>query len=413
MAKWFNIYNPNEIADRIDKAKSVNKNGKVSFQGFEHYDYTVVLNSMVIMDETVPELEKNRIVNQATFKAAAIGKIDSRSLLAEINKLESEYLKRPEKKFKLVTSISVDRFCTLKPKKVNNCTINFKSSLSSPYLKAISEIFDSARHSIIGDIPKNYKSVIITLNAKSNAEAANKALDSIDLIRGIWNLYENRKHGIRISSGKRKPVNKFILGPLHTLHEPDGKLATKTWWYDPEYVYQVGPFNPSKDLEKIYEFENTVRKLLDKNKYSKEIVSAILRYTRALDLTNWEDAFLRLWSVLEHLTATGPNESYNITIRRAAFIYRGDEYSRQVLTHLKDYRNRTVHAGSENHEIQAYMYQLKRFVESLLEFHLGNKFGFNSLREVSTVLDLPCNRDELCKKREALIYAEKFLGYKK
>lgn len=413
MAKWFNIYNPSEIADRIDKAKSVDKNGKVSFKGFEHYDCAVVLNSMVIMDDTIPEIEKNRIVNQATFKAAAKGKIDSKSLLVEINRLETEYLKRPEKTFKLVTSISVDRFCNLKSKKLNNCTVTFKSSLSLPYLKSISEIFDSARHSIIGDIPKNYKSVIITVNAKSNAEAANKALDSIDLLRGIWNLYENRKHGIRISLGKRKPVNKFILGPLHTLHETDGKLATQTWWYDPEYVYQIDPFNPSKDLEKIYKFEKTVRKLLNRNKYSKDIVSSILRYTRALDLANWEDAFLRLWSVLEHLTATGPNDSYSITIKRAAFIYGGDEYARQVLTHLKDYRNRAVHVGSENHEIQAYMYQLKGFVESLLEFHLGNTFGFNSLKEVSTILGLPCSRDELCKKRETLMYAEKFLGYKK
>ena len=156
-----------------------------------------------------------------------------------------------------------------------------------------------------------------------------------------------------------------------------------------------------------------IRKLLKRINYPNDIISAILRYTRALDLTNWEDAFLRLWSVLEHLTATGPNDNYALTIRRAAFIYGGDEYARQVLTHLKDYRNRAVHAGSENHEIQAFMYQLKRFVESLLEFHLGNKFGFTSLKEVATILDLPCSRDELCKKKEALMYAEKFLGYKK
>ena len=150
-------------------------------------------------------------MNQATFKAAAKGKIDSRSLLAEINKLESEYLKRPEKQFKLVTSISVDRFCKLKTKKVNDCTINFKSSLSAPYLKAISEIYHSARHSITGDLPNNYKTVIITLKAKSIAEAANKALDSLDQITGISNLYENSKHGIRISAGKMNDGWKKIL----------------------------------------------------------------------------------------------------------------------------------------------------------------------------------------------------------
>ncbi|MDZ7762520.1 MAG: hypothetical protein U5L00_20010 [Desulfovermiculus sp.] len=70
------------------------------------------------MDETIPQIEKNRIINQATFKAAVKGKVVSQSLLAEINRLKSEYLKRPKKKFKLVTSISVDRFCKLKTKKL-------------------------------------------------------------------------------------------------------------------------------------------------------------------------------------------------------------------------------------------------------------------------------------------------------
>ena len=296
---------------------------------------------------------------------------------------------------------------------MGDCTITFKPYLTTPYVKAISDIFDSAKYSIVGEIPKNYKNVIVTLSAKSHAEAANRALDSIDLLRGIWNFYENRGHGIRISSGKRKPVNKFILGALHTLHEPNGNLATNTWWFDPEYVYQIDPYNPSRDLERIYKFQKTGRKLLRKSRYSQDIVSAILRYTRALDLTNWEDAFLRLWGVLEHLTGTGPDDSHKVTTRRAAFIFGGEEYSRQVLIHLRDYRNRAVHAGSENHEIEAYMYQLKRFVESLLEFHLGSKFGFKNLKEVSTVLDLPCSREELCQKHNALKYAQKFLGYQK
>ena len=164
---------------------------------------------------------------------------------------------------------------------------------------------------------------------------------------------------------------------------------------------------------KIYTFENKVRKLLAKSKYSEEIIPAILRYTRALDLINWEDAFLRLWSVLEHLTATSPKDTYKKTIHRAAFIFGGNEWFRQVLNHLRDYRNRAVHAGSENHEIETYMYQLKRFVEALLEFHLFNKFNFKNLKDVSTFLDQPFDRIVLHKKRVALLNAEKYLGYKR
>jgi len=412
MADWISDYNPHQVAEGFEKAKNVDKNGKVTFQAFTHYDYVVVLNSMVSLNKEIPLLEKKRIINQATFQAGAKGKITAETLLSEIRNLESKYLRRPLQRYNLVTSISVNRLCKLKRKKVYGCTISFCPFLPKVYREGISKIIEHARHSITGGVPTDYMYVKVSVSAKSYDEAANKALDALDLIRGIWNFFENRKQGMRISSGKRNPVNKYILGPLHTLHKPDGKLATENWWYDLEYVYQIRPYDPSRVIVKLYKFESSVRKLIQKSKYSSDIDTAILRYTRALDLTNWEDAFLRLWSVLEHLTGASPNDSHKVTIRRAAFVFGGKEYSRQVLTHLKDYRNRAVHSGSENHDIEAYMYQLKRFVEALIGFHLRNKYGFKSLADASRVLGLPCDRQELRKKRKDLAYAERFLGYK-
>ena len=412
MAKWISDYNPHEVAEALEKAKNVDKNGKVTFQGFAHYDYAVVLNSMVSLNKEIPLLEKERIINQATFQAGAKGKITAEKLLSEIKNLESEYLRRPLQRYNLVTSISVNRFCKLKRTKIYGCTISFCPSLPKVYREGISKITHHARHSIAGEIPTNYMYVKVSVSARSHAEAANKALDALDLIRGIWNFFENRKQSMRISSGKRSPVNKYILGPLHTLHKPDGKLATERWWYDPEYVCQITLHDPSRAIEKLYKFESSVRKLIQKSRYASDLNRAILRYTRALDLTNWEDAFLRLWGVLEHVTGTSPNDSHRVTVRRAAFVFGGEKYARQVLTHLKDYRNRAVHSGSENQDIEAYVYQLKRFVEGLMKFHLGNKYGFKSLADASRVLDLPCDRQELRKKRKTLAYAERFLGYK-
>lgn len=412
MADWKSDYNPHEVAKALEKAKSVDKNGKVRFQGFAYYDYAVVLNSMVSLNKEIPLLEKRRVISKAISQAGAKGKITTERLLSEIRNLESKYLRRPLQRYNLVTSISVNRLCNLKRKKVCGCTISFCPFLPKIYGEGISKIIQHARHSITGEVPTNYMYVKVSVSAKSYDEAANKALDALDLIRGIWNFFENRKHGMRISSGKRNPVNKYILGPLHTLHKPNGKLATESWWYDLEYVYQIRPYDPSRVIGKLYKFESSVRKLIQKSKYSSDIDTAILRYTRALDLTNWEDAFLRLWSVLEHLTGTSPSDKYKVTVRRAAFVFGGEKYARQVLTHLRDYRNRAVHSGSENHDIGAYMYQLKRFVEALMEFHLGNKYGFKSLADASRVLDLPCDRQELRKKRKTLAYAERFLGYK-
>ncbi|GAH63122.1 unnamed protein product, partial [marine sediment metagenome] len=263
-------------------------------------------------------------------QAGAKGKITAERLLSEIRNLESKYLRRPLQRYNLVTSISVNRVCKLKRKKVYGCTISFCSFLPKVYDEAISEIIEHVRYSIAGKIRTNYMYVKVSVSAKSHDEAANKALDALDLIRGIWNFFENRKQGIRISSGKRYPVNKYILGPLHTLHKPDGKLATENWWYNLEYVYQIRPYDPSRVIGKLYKFESSVRKLIQKSKYSSEIDTAILRYTRALDLTNWEDAFLRLWSVLEYLTGMNRNDRYEVIVKRAAFVFGGEKYARQV-----------------------------------------------------------------------------------
>jgi hypothetical protein len=244
-------------------------------------------------------------------------------------------------------------------------------------------------------------------------QSGNKALDTIDLIRGIWNLWENRKHWIGLSSGKRYPINKFVLGPLHTLHNPNGKLATKSWWYDPEYVHPPRLlYNQPRKLANLYQFESSVRKYLRKSNYSSVLELALILYTRALDLTNWEDSFLRLWIVLENLTRTSPKDNYAVTVRRASFIFGGEEYSRQVLKSLKDYRNQVVHAESESVDIEGYIYQLKRHVEALLEFLIRNKYGFKNLNDAMKLFDLPCDIQALRERSNLIRSAKQFLGHR-
>jgi len=107
MASWVNGYNPNSITDRIEQTKIISSNRKVSFRGFEHSQYVVLLNSMVNLDQQVPEVEKRRIINQSTFIAGAKGIITSKSILNEITKLERAYLLMPEQRFQLHTEISI------------------------------------------------------------------------------------------------------------------------------------------------------------------------------------------------------------------------------------------------------------------------------------------------------------------
>jgi hypothetical protein len=52
---------------------------------------------------------------------------------------------------------------------------------------------------------------------------------------------------------------------------------------------------------------------------------------------------------------------------------------------------------------------LKRFVDALLLFHLGNRLGFGSRHEVAGFMDLPPNKSELNLKIRRLQQARRFI----
>jgi hypothetical protein len=62
---------------------------------------------------------------------------------------------------------------------------------------------------------------------------------------------------------------------------------------------------------------------------------------------------------------------------------------RHVLETLQRRRNETVHAGRESKANLAPIFQLKRYVEDLLLFHLRNRLGFTSIAKAAALLDLP------------------------
>ena len=217
----------------------------------------------------------------------------------------------------------------------------------------------------------------------------------------------NLKTFSRSSSGKRKSINEICLGPIHTLHKPNGELATKNWWYDTNYIAPVRIHNRLKELPDFLEFFYNYRRLLRTSRYSEDLKLALLRYSEALDLINWEDSYLKLWRVLEQLTNTGKS-GYNITIKRASFLFKDKEYTRNILNHLRDYRNRSVHSDSFNNDIEVLLFQLKRFVEILINFHVYNPLRFKSICEFADFMDLPDSIEILQKRIKLLRLAEKF-----
>jgi hypothetical protein len=123
---------------------------------------------------------------------------------------------------------------------------------------------ERAHNYIHGEIPDYYTAARVSVRARSAHEAVEQGLDALDLLRGMWNFVINQRVWFRLHRGASKPFNQILLGPLHTLHEPGGKLAVDSFWYEPDYVGPVDPYDFSQNLRPLIDFEKSARRRLSR-----------------------------------------------------------------------------------------------------------------------------------------------------
>ncbi len=396
------------LAARAECAKANGDSDDFISGGFANSDFSIILGGCIEFHKDLPEFERKRIVRRVSHDSKTSRPITADSLLKQCTILEHEYLALPMKPFRLLTEISISRTIDIPRTNVGQTTVTFNPRTVSGFSER-SRLFNESRGSVGFALPDHYMQVSVLVSARTPYEAAEKALNVIDLVRASWNLSLNRGKAWRLSGGRPSPVNDIRLSPFHTVHDPMGALATQTYWYDPGFSKPAGLYSDKTRFSKLQEFAKNLRTRLTLLPYRSDIESALIRYVRALDSADLNDAFLRLWSLLEYLTDSG-HDPYKVATRRAAFMFQDRERAQLVLTHLTQHRNRFVHAGSDSNEIESLVFLLKRHVDSLLLFHLGNSFGFATRAEAARFMDLPPNRDEIDLRIRRLRSARKFIS---
>ena len=380
------------LAKQLEKHKILDNSGKFTgWEGFEFDDYSTAIESYLIFDNQIPQYERSIIFNKALDSLTKTKMLSAKEILGSVCREENHYLDKPKTDFVLATSISIKYFDELKKANRRNKSIKFRCSIPKRFdqTKPLKE-WESMK---LGELPKSYTSIQISVKARGYHEAYNVAIDELDLLRGIWNLMLNGEVISFFSRNNFEPINRIKLGAFHTLHFPDGKPATNgVFWY--EFDYFKMDTDISRDWGEINRFELGCKKYLLNHLYKSDMEDVIRRYARALDYRDLHISFLELWILLEKLTAT-TNANYEKMVKRVAFLYKEGDLVKQIIQHLRLYRNSNVHTGQRSERISKYVYQLKRYVEELIWFNLRNYFKFANLEEAASLLDLPVDSNIL------------------
>lgn len=404
---WKREFNPQLVAEKFEGIKQVDETGKVSFGGSFFREFEVSLQSGVELTSGLHNCYLCGIISSGISSAGKSGRITPQRLLAGFERAHRKIVKIPVTRFVLASSVSLSNRTALSSRRMNSCSFTF-----SPFLP---KRFDrSAISSKIRQYQKStylldYLNVRVALTARSPFEAGLNGIEAMDLLRSIWNLASNMGRGMRISFGERRRVNSVELGPIHTVHTPDGQLASEVFFYEPFHSHLQRAHDFRQRWSAVTKFERLLRQDLARHSYRDEIEQCLRRYSHALGELQYDTALLKLWGILETLTGTQQKRHSRRQCHRAAFLFKDFDYHRQLISQLRDDRNRFAHLGrSDEDRGEPQMYLLKRYVEQLLVFHLRNKSRFATIDEAASFLDLPRERSRLRAQRKMIDKALRF-----
>lgn len=390
------------ILDSVEKVRTVSPDGGTTFSGFEIYETLPALQSMLDFPSSASDLDKSLLVWRAISSVSV--KLTQDSFLVAINKAFIALTATSLQSYEILTSISLaPDGLPLTGKVCGSAWRLLNADFPHKFIGRQSAIADA-------NIPedttsKSYTKVIVSVKAKSSYQAMTKALRAIDIQRGVWCLIGN----VRMESfgTEWEPINVVRLGGVHTVHLSNGTPAPSPVWFEPGYV-TAQPFRPANVQVFKKNCAFVLRRILA-SRYSERLCEALLRFVRALDERDQNHALIKLWGALEELTCPD-SANYELLTRRCSYCFKDTHYHRQMLEHLREYRNQAVHAGNSGTSAKTHCYQLQYYFFQLFFFHLRNVKVFSSLDEANQFLDLPVDKESLLFRRRIVEKAIRFVS---
>jgi hypothetical protein len=406
-----NKYDLAELTRRLIAARTSEPGQPPAFKYVECENVLSILESGIDFRPEIPEIDRRDIIWGAVIAAAAEKDCGADTVINHLSESEIRYLRKPLAEYILATSLGFRPFHLLRKLQLDDSPIEFSGTLP-PHFEQLPLSERSAEG--VPDSPIGLVTVRIPIKARTYNAAFEHAHYRLDLLRAYWNFWLNSSTTMRSSHGKRRPVNVVLPGPLYTVHKLDGSLVKERFWFEPLKIEDDWVASLERNWKGLQKWQKQIQNRLKRIKYARSLQDLFVRYTRALDLIDYDVAFNKLWAVLEYLTNSVGD--YNKLIKRVLFLYPAQDHKFHslILEHLRDVRNGIVHYDSSRISMETYLFQLKSFVEVVVLFHLRNGSRFSSLVTATDFLDHPndpkCLQKRLLALRNALRLRTKVSG---
>ena len=227
------------IARELERAKK--PSGGFDATWFD--ELVAALSVHVTLDESTAERDRLELSREVISAVARLGPITKPRLQAEIGRRSRRFLAQPLQPFVLVASLSCRYFPQLTRKTLGGWSLAFSDGPPKGFDRSYVPGHVWAEYD---DQHLQQAHVRVSGPARTIHEALDAGLERLDLFRGVWNFLLNRRVWSQVGPRENVPINQLRIGPIHTLHLPDGKPAGETWWYELLPVRDPFAFDPSR-----------------------------------------------------------------------------------------------------------------------------------------------------------------------
>ena len=332
-----------------------------------------------ILDHNVLFREFQKAVNSAYKTDQQLTNPDA--ILRKFEENCNRHLKN-KIRYTLITSIGLHSTCLPRRRSVNGCVLNFSKDVPRKYASSRQQLLD--KHTIknrsLSD-EKDFTYISVSLEAPNYPTAFMKAMKAVDLVRSILQLQvQKNRDFLAFDKQQEFPSDSVLkLGLTHTLHLPNGKSAWDGMWYEQNQSNHVAiRINNFATVD--LRLGKWLSLISDKDiKYRNFLHTCFVSYISALDQSEQEFRFMKLWLTLELIT--GADDAKTL-IKMASFFYQDRAVEKAILQSLREARNVNVHVGVKPPNVELKNFQMCQYIEYLLRFFLENPFKHETLPEL-------------------------------